>query len=46
MKWSPVADFREVLAEHFSPREAAAILKAVTTDSAPTVSFETKEKAA
>lgn len=45
MKLVPVENFRDRLADLFKPGQAAALLKAMTTDSATTVSFETKEKA-
>ncbi len=45
LKYSPVPDFREQVSDLFKPAEARAIIKAATTESAPTISFETKEKA-
>lgn len=45
VQWTPVAKFREVVAEKFALRDANAIIKACTTESAPKVSFETKEVA-
>ncbi len=45
VQWVPVAEFRELVAKKFTPRDAKTILKACTTASAAKVSFETKEVA-
>lgn len=43
LKWIPVENIRVRVEELFKPGEARAIIKALTSESAPTVSFETKE---
>ena len=43
LKYAPVANIRERLGELFKPAEARAILKSLTSESAPQVAFETKD---
>lgn len=45
VKYAPLENFRELVAAGFTPADQKKILKAMTTKSSPTVSFETKEGA-